>query len=226
MYFAGLSFTLNHTQGVELIVVSTTLFQLAKAIRDQKRVKRRADTQGGAVDISATSLVGHIVTPVHALALALPPIIYTGTVTANGLVPPAWIERWRLPFEIGVGEEAWVRTAACAASVGLSVLMKKLLDLLGKQWHYIGVRENHHVVSRGPYGVVRHPMYSIVLAQEAIYTAMFWSYVPLIAFGITAAAFLVKIPIEEKILINHPTIGPDYVLYQQEVRSKLIPYIW
>lgn len=141
MYFAGLNFALNHTQGVELIVVSTTFFQLAKAIRDQKRVKQCADTQGGAVDISAASLAGYIVTPVHALALALPPIIYTGAVIANGLVPPAWVERWRLPFEIGVGEEAWVRTAACAASVGLSVLMKKVLDFLGKQWHYIGVSD-------------------------------------------------------------------------------------
>jgi hypothetical protein len=141
MYFAGLNFSLNHTQGVELIVVSTTLFQLGKAIRDQKWVNRIAETQRGAVDTSAASLVGHIVIPIHALALALPPIIYIGAVTANGLVPPAWVERWRLPFEIGVGEEAWVRTAACAASVGLSVFMRKLLNVLGKQWHYIGVSD-------------------------------------------------------------------------------------
>jgi hypothetical protein len=35
-----------------------------------------------------------------------------------------------------------------------------------------------------------------MLAQEVICAVMFWSYVPFIALGITAATFAVKIPIE------------------------------
>lgn len=36
----------------------------------------------------------------------------------------------------------------------------------------------------------------MVLLQEAVWSVMFWSYVPLIALGIIAAAFAVKMPIE------------------------------
>lgn len=37
---------------------------------------------------------------------------------------------------------------------------------------------------------------SSVLVQEALWSIMFWSYIPLVAFGITASAFVVKMPIE------------------------------
>lgn len=36
----------------------------------------------------------------------------------------------------------------------------------------------------------------MVLLQEAMWSVMFWSYIPLVALGITAVAFAVKMPIE------------------------------
>lgn len=38
--------------------------------------------------------------------------------------------------------------------------------------------------------------YRAVLLQEAVWSIMFWSYIPLVALGIIAAAFAVKMPIE------------------------------
>lgn len=38
--------------------------------------------------------------------------------------------------------------------------------------------------------------YSTVLLQEALWSIMFWSYAPLVALGIIAAAFAIKMPIE------------------------------
>lgn len=141
MYFAGLELSLSHNQGLELIIVSTALFQLAKGTRDVRRTKKIADAQAGSVDKSTlpTSLVGSFVTPIQGLTLVLPPIVYITGVVGNGLVQPAWMERWRLPFEIGVQEETWVRTGACVAALGMSICLTKLFGRLGKQWHHIGV---------------------------------------------------------------------------------------
>lgn len=73
---------------------------------------------------------------------------------------------------------------------------------------------------------------------------MFWSYVPLIATGIVAVAFALKMPIEvsyhltivtffraeptlkEQLMIENPIIGPEYVQYKQKVTSRIIPGIW
>ncbi|KAH0833436.1 hypothetical protein J3R83DRAFT_12550 [Lanmaoa asiatica] len=75
---------------------------------------------------------------------------------------------------------------------------------------------------------------------------MFWSYIPLAAFGIIAAAFAVKMPIE--VCFRFPTWLPaltsdswkiqedmiqrdegmkeEYGAYKKRVPARVIPYIW
>ena len=147
--------------------------------RQHNAAVKRAETEGGSVVKLPTSVAGRIVTPIHAAAAAVPALVYLGSVVINGLEQPDWMQRWRLPY-IGIGEEAWLRTAACAASLGLSAATGATINYLGKQWHYIGVsiyseliirpnldtlhicpqlREKPSIVSTGPYGIVRHPIY-------------------------------------------------------------------
>lgn len=46
-----------------------------------------------------------------------------------------------------------------------------------------------------------HEMNSSVLLQEALWSVMFWSYIPLVALGITTFAFAVKMPIEARFFV-------------------------
>jgi hypothetical protein len=136
MYIAGLY--LCHAQGIESMVCLTTVTQIVIAARQHRAAIKRADSEGGSVVKLPESFAGRIVTPIHAAAVAVPTLIYVGSVIIYGLVQPSWIERWRLP-EVGVKEEAWARTAACVAALGISKFMGTAYNYLGKQFHYIGV---------------------------------------------------------------------------------------
>ena len=136
MYIAGLN--LSHTQGVESIVCLTTAVHIITFARQSHAAIQHANKDAGAVIRSPTSLIGRIVSPIHSAAITIPTVVYLGSVVVNGFVQPAWIQRWRLP-EIGIGEEAWVRTAACVVALGISRLTGATFNSLGKQFHYIGV---------------------------------------------------------------------------------------
>lgn len=183
MYFAGL----NHTQGVEAIVCLTTFTQFLVTFRSQRKHLKAADDNAGPVkrDGLPKSVVGRFVSPVHALGLMVPPVVYLGTVLANKLDQPMWMQDYRLPYEIGVGREAWARTAACVGMLGLNFAIELVLKHLGKQLHYIGVRspftfgldiayhslqvrEKPSIVSTGPYAIVRHPLYMQVACSAPL----------------------------------------------------------
>ncbi|KAF8556488.1 hypothetical protein OG21DRAFT_1506398 [Imleria badia] len=93
-----------------------------------------------------------------------------------------------------------LRVVACGASFALRRLVNTTFEHLRDQWHVIGRREKPRVVKTGPYAWVRHPIYSSVLVQQALWSIMFWSYVPLVGLGITAFAFAIKMPIEESLI--------------------------
>jgi hypothetical protein len=137
MYIAGLY--LSHKQSIESIVCLTSVAQIFIGLRQHAGIIKRADAEGGSVIKSPKSVVGRIITPVHFTAAIVPVFLYLGSVVVNRLEQPAWIQRWRLPYNIGAEEEAWVRTAACVASFGISRMIQIIFNTLGKQWHFIGV---------------------------------------------------------------------------------------
>ncbi|KAG8742931.1 hypothetical protein FRC10_000719 [Ceratobasidium sp. 414] len=55
---------------------------------------------------------------------------------------------------------------------------------------------------------------------------MFWNWIPLVGAGLTAVAFGVKIPMEEKLMLNSKGLGGAYENYKKEVPWRVIPYIW
>jgi hypothetical protein len=74
-----------------------------------------------------------------------------------------------------------------------------------------------------------------------------WSYAPLVALGITAGAFAIKMPIEvgvsseflcccihgltafyfqEDLIIQDPATAAEYRAYMQRVPARVIPFLW
>ncbi|KAH7916754.1 hypothetical protein BJ138DRAFT_1139083 [Hygrophoropsis aurantiaca] len=228
MYIAGINIPLTTSQAVEVAVSCTTFFSFVLAFKQAGVADRVARTDGGSVqaDSEPKSLPGKMVTPVHNVAFMVPIITFPVAVGLNCFRQPGWMLQWALPNNIDGCAKAAVRLAACGMFLGVWQLVGWTLEHLGSQFHCIARREKSQIVSSGPYAVVRHPLYGFLLVQHALCSVMFWSYVPLAGLLISAVAFSVKMPIEEKIMVEDPAIGAEYMDYQDKVTSRIIPYIW
>ena len=87
----------------------------------------------------------------------------------------------------------------------------------------VEVQENQKVISTGLYSIVRHPMYAATLVLYLAMPIVLGSWVALIPF--LAYPFIIahRIRNEEHVLEEGLT---GYCEYEQQVRYRLIPFIW
>jgi protein-S-isoprenylcysteine O-methyltransferase Ste14 len=81
----------------------------------------------------------------------------------------------------------------------------------------------HHVVTSGPYAIVRHPGYLTALplfAGMALAMGSLWALIPAFA---TWLVIVIRTRWEDTML---QTALPGYKEYTQKVRYKLIPGFW
>ena len=86
----------------------------------------------------------------------------------------------------------------------------------------VTIKENHELVRRGPYQIVRHPIYTgflIGLLGTAFVYGFTGCFVGVLVIGF---AFWVKSQTEEQFMMQQ--FGEQYLQYKQQVRA-LIPYI-
>ncbi len=88
----------------------------------------------------------------------------------------------------------------------------------------VETHEGQAVVTRGPYGLVRHPSYTGILVITLGYGIALQSWLSL-AFAVLLplAALIYRIHVEETALLA--SIGPDYEAYQRRTK-RLIPWVW
>jgi protein-S-isoprenylcysteine O-methyltransferase Ste14 len=120
-------------------------------------------------------------------------------------------------------------------------LWLKALGAAGIQLSYVGLyrvfRENtflapvvkiqqgrgQHVISTGPYAVVRHPMYAfaalLLISTPLLLGSLFGVYATLVLLAMLS----LRIPAEERVLLNGL---PGYAEYKQKVRWRLVPFVW
>ncbi|KAJ3926890.1 MAG: hypothetical protein NXY57DRAFT_677902 [Lentinula lateritia] len=223
-YIAGIH--LSHAQGIESIVTASTLAALALIARDQRKTFKKASTEGGNLTAGATTLLERLITPIHGSAQLIAPLSYLIGVFSNRMEQPDWYEQTSFDYPLSVGAMAWTRTAAAISLLGTAWVTRTIFKTLGKQLHFIGTREKGEIVSVGPYGFVRHPLYSVVLAQLAIASVAYWSWIPLASCSICLGAFVYKIPVEERLMEDDSSMGPAYMEYKQKVPYRILPYIW
>lgn len=83
--------------------------------------------------------------------------------------------------------------------------------------------DGHHVITTGPYGVVRHPMYAgfiLVLAGIPLVLGSCWTFLPVSA---GALLMVIRITYEERTLREQL---PGYEQYGRRTRHRLIPGVW
>jgi protein-S-isoprenylcysteine O-methyltransferase Ste14 len=87
----------------------------------------------------------------------------------------------------------------------------------------IEVADQQRVISTGPYALIRHPMYAgafIMLLGVPLALGSWWAF---IFVFLLFAAIVWRLLEEEKFLSENL---PGYASYRQNVRYRLIPYIW
>ncbi len=87
----------------------------------------------------------------------------------------------------------------------------------------VEVNEGQKVVSTGPYGIVRHPMYSGALVMLLFIPLALGSFWGLLAFPPILLSIAIRLNEEEKFLAKQLA---GYSEYRQKVKYRLIPYVW
>lgn len=95
---------------------------------------------------------------------------------------------------------------------------------LGKHWSgTITIKEGHELVTRGPYAIVRHPIYTGLLVAFLGNALLVGDARGWIAFALAAAAIGVKVPREERFMAR--AFGEAWERYRSRVRA-IVPFLW
>ena len=103
---------------------------------------------------------------------------------------------------------------------GLFVFWRAHADL-GLNWSpSLEIREKHELITRGIYGVIRHPMYAsqwlVALAQPLLLQNWIAGFLNLLAF---IPFYLLRVKAEEQLMVE--TFGPQYQEYMRRVGGIL-----
>ncbi len=134
-----------------------------------------------------------------------------------GFVHSPWLNAllWRRTLLTGLVGDA-------LALAGLAVMLWARVTLGGNWSGGVVLKEEHELVTRGPYQFVRHPIYSGLLLLTLGWAVWRARTVGFVALGATLLLFWTKSSAEERLMIEH--FGDAYVRYKARVKA-LIPYI-
>ena len=128
---------------------------------------------------------------------------------------------------------AWHR-ALWAPGSGVSVVATSLVVLgaafaiwarltIGRNWSgNVTLKEGHELVVTGPYRVVRHPIYTGLIAMGVGTALEYAEPVGFLVLALGVAVFAIRIPAEERLMTE--TFPDQYPEYRRRVRA-VIPFL-
>jgi protein-S-isoprenylcysteine O-methyltransferase Ste14 len=94
---------------------------------------------------------------------------------------------------------------------------------LGRNWSgTITLKEEHELIVRGPYRIVRHPIYTGLLAMIIATVLVRGHLAGIIGAVLVFVSLWIKLSSEEKVMLKQ--FQDQYAVYQQRVR-RLIPFV-
>jgi protein-S-isoprenylcysteine O-methyltransferase Ste14 len=151
------------------------------------------------------------------LAFVVPIAIGAILLASAGLRLPRFDDRF-LPASPAI---TWAGTILVAAGLAFMVWARRTL---GRNWSgRVTLKENHELIRRGPYRLVRHPIYTGLILALLGTALAFGQWRDVIALAFITAAILHKIKVEERFLAE--SFPGDYARYRAEVPA-LIPFIF
>ncbi len=130
-------------------------------------------------------------------------------------ISPPWMGLLSIPFP------EWLRWAGFVIGLASLGFWSWTQVALGKEWSpQLQLREEHHLVTTGPYARIRHPLYTAMAGYGtslALVTAN-WVFVALAAVAI--AGLFARVPKEEQMMIDE--FGVEYQAYMRRT-GRFIP---
>ena len=87
----------------------------------------------------------------------------------------------------------------------------------------VEVQETQVVIDTGPYGIVRHPMYTATVVMFLAMPLVLGSAISFVVFLVYPFLIVKRIRNEEQVLEDGLA---GYTEYKQKVKYRLIPFIW
>jgi len=123
-------------------------------------------------------------------------------------INPPWMEALSVPFP---GWLRWVGFVLGLASLGFWAWTQVAL---GKEWSpQLQLREEHHLVTTGPYARVRHPLYTAMLGWGASVALVTANWVFIVLAVVAIVGLFARVPREEQMMIEE--FGEEYKAYMQ-----------
>ena len=128
-----------------------------------------------------------------------------------------WLATRIVPRELwAVGGGAIVTVAGILFCVWARVV-------IGSNWSgSVTIKENHELVRRGPYQIVRHPIYTGILLGLLGTAFVYGANRGFVGALVCGVALWIKSQTEEQFMVQQ--FGEQYIQYRREVRA-LIPYV-
>jgi protein-S-isoprenylcysteine O-methyltransferase Ste14 len=115
---------------------------------------------------------------------------------------------------------AWIGAFLCVSGLVFAIWARVIL---GGNWSgVITLKEGHELIERGPYRVVRHPIYTGLLAMfagTAIAIGFFGGFIGLVLLFVS---FWIKLKREEDLMLKH--FPEKYSAYRHRVK-RIIPFV-
>ncbi|MBD9372484.1 isoprenylcysteine carboxylmethyltransferase family protein [Rhizobium sp. ARZ01] len=140
-------------------------------------------------------------------------------------VVPGFYVATGIPQAADYAARAWAIAIGAILFFTAVWLFRRTHKELGKNWSItLEIRDKHHLVSGGPYALVRHPMYTsfllMALGQALLLSNWVVALAGLIGF---ALLFFLRVDKEERMMLD--TFGTSYREYMDRTK-RLIPYIY
>lgn len=113
----------------------------------------------------------------------------------------------------------WIVVILCVAGLAFAFWARLTL---GRNWSgTITFKEGHQLVVRGPYRIVRHPIYTAILTMLLATTILIGRPSAFLGLALMFASFWIKLRREEKLMLQE---FPDqYADYQRRVK-RIVPF--
>lgn len=121
------------------------------------------------------------------------------------------------------GVPVWLVLVGQAMAVAAYCLVFSVMKANSFAASTIRVEDGQPVISSGPYGIVRHPMYSGMALMVLGTPLALGSYVALPVFALFVPLLMFRLTHEER-LLRHAL--PGYAEYCERIRFRLIPFLW
>ena len=119
---------------------------------------------------------------------------------------PPWMEALSVPFP------DWLRWAGFVLGLASLGLWTWTQVALGKEWSpQLQLRQEHHLVTTGPYSRVRHPLYTAMISYVAGLALVTANWVFIILAMVMIAGTVARVPKEEQMMMEE--FGEEYSGY-------------